>query len=158
MVAPTAPGATDSYWPSDWYPRANLGCFDESDSAKISCWKAADLAKSRGIEVFVLGYPSYGQIDNETINGMVSRDVIILCPIQTTCAIISTLFMERSGRSRVNIITSVDFQNINVTGISTRVMRYMIISIIRMFRQGLGGRMEKQMLLTRLRTGLPIIN
>ena len=72
MVAPTAPGATDSYWPSDWYPRESLGCFDESDSAKIAAWRAADLAKSQGIEVFVLGYPSYGQIDNQTINGMVS--------------------------------------------------------------------------------------
>jgi hypothetical protein len=120
MVAPTAPGATDSYWPSDWYPRANLGCFDESDSAKIAAWKAADLAKSRGIEVFVLGYPSYGQIDNETINGMVSPGRYYFVPNPDDMRhYFDVIYGEIREEAGVNIITSVDFQNINVTGVST---------------------------------------
>jgi hypothetical protein len=120
MVAPTAPGATDSYWPSDWYPRANLGCFDESDSAKIAAWKAADLAKSRGIEVFVLGYPSYGQIDNQTINGMVSPGRYYFVPNPDDMRhYFDVIYGEIREEAGVNIITSVDFQNINVTGVST---------------------------------------
>jgi hypothetical protein len=124
MVAPTAPGATDSYWPSDWYPRASLGCFDESDSAKIATWKAADLAKSQGIEIFVLGYPTYdpygsGWIDNGTINGMVSPGLYYYVPDATkmkqTFADIYGVIREEAG---VNTIMSVDFQNINVTGVT----------------------------------------
>ena len=119
MVAPTAPGATDSYWPSDWYPRASLGCFDESDSAKIATWKAADIAKSQGIEIFVLGYPSYGQIDNGTINGMVSPGRYYYVPVaaqmKQTFADIYGEIREEAG---VNTIMNVDFQNINVTGVT----------------------------------------
>jgi hypothetical protein len=120
MVAPTAPGATDSYWPSDWYPRASLGCFDESDSAKIAAWKAADLAKSRGIEVFVLGYPSYGQIDNQTINGMVSPGRYYFVPNPDDMRhYFDVIYGEIREEAGVNTLMSVDFQNINITGVST---------------------------------------
>ena len=120
MVAPTAPGATDSYWPSDWYPRASLGCFDESDSAKIAAWKAADLAKSRGIEVFVLGYPSYGQIDNQTINGMVSPGRYYFVPNPDDMRhYFDVIYGEIREEAGVNTLMSVDFQSINVTGVST---------------------------------------
>jgi len=120
MVAPTAPGATDSYWPSDWYPRAELGCFDESDSAKIAAWRAADLAKSQGIEVFVLGYPSYGQIDNQTINGMVSPGRYYFVPDPTQMHdYFDVIYGEIREEAGVNTIMSVDFQTINVTGVST---------------------------------------
>lgn len=120
MVAPTSPRATDSYWPSDWYPRANLGCFDESDSAKIAAWKAADLAKSQGIEIFVLGYPSYGQIDNQTIYGMVSPGRYYFVPDPTKMRqTFEDIFGEIREEAGVNTTMTVDFQNINVTGITT---------------------------------------
>jgi len=120
MVAPTAPGATDSYWPSDWYPRSSLGCFDESDSAKIAAWRAADLAKSQGIEVFVLGYPSYGQIDNQTINGMVSPGSYYFVPDANEMRhYFDVIYGEIREEAGVNTIMQVDFQSINVTGVST---------------------------------------
>jgi hypothetical protein len=37
MMAPIAPGSLESYWPSDWYPRSNLGWLDESDIREGSC-------------------------------------------------------------------------------------------------------------------------
>jgi hypothetical protein len=120
MVAPTAPGATDSYWPSDWYPRASLGCFDESDSAKIATWKSADIAKSRGIEIFVLGYPSYGQIDNGTINGMVSPGRYYFVPDANEMRhYFDVIYGEIREEAGVNTLMTVDFQTINVTGVST---------------------------------------
>jgi hypothetical protein len=120
MVAPTAPRATDSYWPTDWYPRSNLGCFDESDSAKVATWKAADLAKSQGIEIFVLGYPSYGQIDNETINGMVSPGRYYFVPDANQMRhYFDVIYGEIREEAGVNTLMSVDFQSINVTGVTT---------------------------------------
>ena len=120
MVAPTSPGATDSYWPSDWYPRANLGCFDESDSAKIATWRAADIAKSQGIEIFVLGYPSYGQIDNQTINGMVSPGRYYFVPDANEMRhYFDVIFGEIREEAGVNTALKVDFENINVTGVTT---------------------------------------
>jgi len=119
MVAPTAPGATDSYWPSDWYPRASLGCFDESDSAKIAAWKAASLAKSEGIDVFVLGYPTYGQIDNQTINGMVSPGHYYFVPDPSQMHhYFDVIYGEIRDEAGVSTVMNVDFQNINVTGVS----------------------------------------
>ena len=119
MVAPTAPGATDSYWPSDWYPRASLGCFDESDSAKIATWKAADTAKSQGIIIYVLGYPSYGQIDNETINGMVTPGYYYYVPDSTQMRhYFDVIYGQIRNESGVNTAITADFQMINVTGVT----------------------------------------
>ena len=125
MVAPTAPGATDSYWPSDWYPRASLGCFDESDSAKIATWKAANLAKSEGIMVFVLGYPTKGsdnidRIDNGTINGMVSPGLYYFVPDANDMRhYFDVIYGEIREEAGVNTMMNVDFNSINVTGNST---------------------------------------
>ena len=125
MVAPTAPGATDSYWPSDWYPRASLGCFDESDSAKIATWRSADIAKSRGIEIFVLGYPTKGsdhidRIDNGTINGMVSPGRYYFVPDANEMRhYFDVIYGEIREEAGVNTAMAVDFQSINVTGVST---------------------------------------
>ena len=124
MVAPTAPGATDSYWPSDWYPRASLGCFDESDSAKTATWKAADIAKSQGIIIYVLGYPTYGSegaphIDNETINGMVTPGSYYYVPEASQMHdYFSLIYGQIRNESGVNTALTADFQNINVTGVS----------------------------------------
>jgi hypothetical protein len=119
MVAPTAPGATDSYWPSDWYPRASLGCFDESDSAKVATWMSADIAKSKGVTIFVLGYPTYGQIDEDTINGMVSPGEYYYVPdpaqMRNYFAVIYGQIRNESG---TDVAITTDFQNINVTGVS----------------------------------------
>jgi hypothetical protein len=121
MVAPTAPGATDSYWPSDWYPRASLGCYDESDSAKIATWKAADIAKSpsQGIIIYVLGYPTYGQIDNETINGLVTPGDYYYVPDPAQMHhYFDVIYGQIRNESGVNTAITADFQMINVTGVT----------------------------------------
>ena len=119
MVAPTAPNATDSYWPSDWYPRASLGCFDESDSAKVATWKAADLAKTQGITIFVLGYPTNGHIDEDTINGMVSPGKYYYVPDPAQMHhYFDVIYGEIRNESGTDVAISADFQNINVTGVS----------------------------------------
>jgi hypothetical protein len=119
MVAPTAPGATDSYWPSDWYPRASLGCFDESDSAKVATWKAADIAKTKGVTIFVLGYPTYGQIDEDTINGMVTPGQYYYVPDPAQMHhYFDVIYGQIRNESGTDVAITADFQNINVTGVS----------------------------------------
>jgi hypothetical protein len=119
MVAPTAPGATDSYWPSDWYPRSSLGCFDESDSAKVATWKAADIAKSKGVTIFVLGYPTEGRIDEGTINGMVSPGKYYYVPDPGQMRhYFDVIYGQIRNESGENVGITADFQNINVTGVS----------------------------------------
>ena len=56
MMAPIAPGSLESYWPSDWYPRSNLGWMDESDAGKLAAVDAANRAKAEGITVYAIGF------------------------------------------------------------------------------------------------------
>jgi hypothetical protein len=56
MMAPIAPGSLESYWPSDWYPRSNLGWLDESDIGKAAAVDAANRAKAQGINIYAIGF------------------------------------------------------------------------------------------------------
>jgi hypothetical protein len=56
MMAPIAPGSLKSYWPSDWYPRSNLGWLDESDTGKAAAIDAANRAKAQGITIYAIGF------------------------------------------------------------------------------------------------------
>ncbi len=57
MMAPISPGSIKSYWPSDWYPRQNLGWVDESDIAIDAAVDAASRAKAMGITIYAAGFP-----------------------------------------------------------------------------------------------------
>ena len=72
MMAPVDPGSLDSYWPSDWYPRENLGWYDESDIAIDAAVDAADRAKAQGIDIYAAGFKLGGQVDNDTLLKLVS--------------------------------------------------------------------------------------
>jgi hypothetical protein len=75
MMAPIAPGSLESYWPSDWYPRQNLGWEDESDTAINAAVDSADRAKAQGITIYAAGFklgPSPGYVDNDTLLKLVS--------------------------------------------------------------------------------------
>ena len=66
MMAPIAPGSLESYWPSDWNPRngtgtsegPNLWWLDESDVGKAASLDAANTAKSKGITIYGIQFPT----------------------------------------------------------------------------------------------------
>jgi hypothetical protein len=72
MMAPISPGSLESYWPSDWYPRSNLGWEDESDIAIEAAVDAARRAEAHGITVYAAGFPLNNQVDNATLLRMVT--------------------------------------------------------------------------------------
>jgi hypothetical protein len=75
MMAPVANGSLDSYWPSDWHPRSDLGWEDESDTAINAAVDSANRAKAMGIPVYAAGFklgPAPGWVDNATFLKLVS--------------------------------------------------------------------------------------
>jgi len=67
MMAPIAPGSLESYWPSDWYPRASLTYFDESDIGKAASVDAANRAKSQNITIYGIGFSTPNTADGNVL-------------------------------------------------------------------------------------------
>jgi hypothetical protein len=72
MMAPLAPNSTESYWPSDWYPRSYFGYLDESDTSINAAIAASQLARAEGINIYAAGYELNGYVDNSTLESLVS--------------------------------------------------------------------------------------
>ena len=70
MMAPLANGSTESYWPSDWYPRSYLGWEDESDTSINAAIYAGQIAAAKGITIYAVGYPINGQVDKTTLQAI----------------------------------------------------------------------------------------
>jgi hypothetical protein len=122
MMAPIAPGSLKSYWPSDWYPRQNLGWEDESDIAIEAAVDAARRAESKGITVYAAGFPLNNQVDNNTLKRIVSSgeyepyDRYYFTPDPSK---LSDLLLTIQGRIQkeeyVNTSTDLDYGMVHVT-------------------------------------------
>jgi hypothetical protein len=73
MMAPIKPNSTESYWPSDWYPRWNLGWEDESNTSITAAIVAGQQAIANGITLYAVGYPINGQVDKNTLKAIVQN-------------------------------------------------------------------------------------
>lgn len=122
MMAPIAPGSLKSYWPSDWYPRQNLGWEDESDIAIDAAVDAARRAEIMGITVYAAGFPLNNQVDNDTLKRIVSPgeyepyDRYYFTPDPSK---LSDLLLTIQGRIQkeeyVNTSTDLDYGMVHVT-------------------------------------------
>jgi len=113
MMAPISPGSLESYWPSDWYPRSNLGWEDESDTAIAAAIDAANRAKAQGITVYVAAFPLNNQVDQTTLMSMASSsDTYYYTPNAQN---LTNLMMAIQGKIQtdagVNTTMSLDFEN-----------------------------------------------
>jgi len=123
MMAPIAPGSLESYWPSDWYPRKSLGWLDESDVGKAAAVDAANRAKAMGITIYGAGFPTEigggKYIDTDLMIQMTSPGGYYpgssTAQLSQTFQTILGIIQNQAG---VDTEMTVDFQNINVTGVS----------------------------------------
>jgi len=116
MMAPIAPGSLESYWPSDWYPRSNLGWFDESDVGKAAAVDAANRAMAQGITIYGAGFPSDGNIDTPLLTRITSPGCYYFAPSTTQLSqIFQTILGKVQTAAGVNTQMNLNFQNVNVT-------------------------------------------
>jgi hypothetical protein len=124
MMAPISPNSTESYWPSDWYPRASFDYIDESDFGKAAGTASALLAQNKGITVYGIGFPTVmpagPEIDTPFWSSMVTGGLTGGCyyyaPDPTT---MTSIFQQIEGKIQttagVNTYMVLNFQNLNVT-------------------------------------------
>ncbi|MGD1005538.1 MAG: hypothetical protein ABR887_08995 [Methanoregulaceae archaeon] len=120
MMAPIAPGSLQSYWPSDWYPRSNLGWLDESDVGKAASVDAATRAKAQGITIYGAGFPTIigggSYVDTNLMNQMTSPGCYYYAPSTTQLSqIFQTILGKVQSEAGVNTQMNLDFHNVNVT-------------------------------------------
>jgi hypothetical protein len=116
MMAPISPGSTESYWPSDWYPRSNLGWYDESDIAVAAAVDSANRAKAQGITIYAAGFKLGGQVDNETLLKLVSApDCFYYTPDTSK---LDQVLLSIQGRIQneagVNTSADLDYETVSV--------------------------------------------
>jgi hypothetical protein len=125
MVAPISPGSLESYWPSDWYPRSNLGWADESDTAINAAVDAANRARAQGITVYAVGLPLNNQIDEVALTRMAgspeqpgSADYYFRTDVNGLTQ--KFLLIQSKIQKDAGVNTSMDliFHNVNITGVS----------------------------------------
>jgi hypothetical protein len=116
MMAPIAPGSTESYWPSDWYPRSTLGWYDESDIAIEAAVDSADRAKAQGIQIYAAGFKLGGQVDNATLLRLVSApDYYYYTPDRSKLdQVLLTIQGRVQDTAGVNTTASLDYETVNV--------------------------------------------
>lgn len=128
MMAPIANGSTESYWPSDWYPRPNLGYFDESDIGKNAAIASATLAKNKGITIYGIGFQTtdmYNNPEEDTafFTQLPSPGGYYFAP---TPSQMSTIFQQIEGQIQttagVNTTMSLNMQNMAVAYNNTTTM------------------------------------
>jgi hypothetical protein len=116
MMAPISPGSLLSYWPSDWYPRSNLGWEDESQTAINAAVASANQAKSQGITIYAASYPLNNQIDASTLQQLASSPSTYYNtpnPANLT-AIMLAIQSQIQTNAGVNTTLSLDFNNVSV--------------------------------------------
>jgi hypothetical protein len=120
MMAPIANGSTESYWPSDWYPRSNLGYFDESDIGKNAALASATLAKNMGITIYAIGFQTddiYNNPEEDTafFTQLPSPGGYYFAPTPTQ---MSSIFNQIEGSIQytagVNTTMAINLQNVYV--------------------------------------------
>ena len=125
MVAPISPGSLESYWPSDWYPRSNLGWEDESDTAINAAVDAANRARAQGITVYAVGLPLNNQIDEVALTKMAgspkqpgSADYYFRTDVNGLTQ--KFLLIQGKIQKDAGVNTSMDlvFHNVNLTGVT----------------------------------------
>ncbi len=121
MMAPISPNSTESYWPSDWYPRSNLGYSDESDFGKNAAIAQATLAKSENITIYAIGFQTpdmYGNPEEDTafFTQLPSPGGYYFAPTPTQ---MSSIFQQIEGSIQVlagvNTTMAINLQNVYVT-------------------------------------------
>jgi hypothetical protein len=118
MMAPLAPGSMESYWPSDWYPRSNLGWLDESDTSINAAINAAAQAKSQGITIYAAGYQLNGYVDNSTLEQLVSPPYTNTYHYMASSQDLASTMLAIQGQIQqnagVNTTMDMNFNNVSV--------------------------------------------
>ena len=115
MMAPISPGSKESYWPSDWYPRSNLGWEDESDTAIAAAVDSASRAKAQGIAIYAAAYPLNNQIDSTTLQQLVSSPSNYhQGSINNLTAIMLAIQGQIQQNAGVNTTMTLDFNNVTL--------------------------------------------
>jgi hypothetical protein len=123
MMAPSSPGSLESYWPSDWYPRSNLGWMDESDVGKAAAVDAANRAKAKGITIYAAGFPTPigggNYIDTELMTRMASPGCYYYAPTTDKLSDIFQLILGQvQTKAGVNTTAVLDFGTITINNVS----------------------------------------
>jgi hypothetical protein len=115
-MAPITPTSLKSYWPRDWNT-LGPGGEDQSPTAKTAAIDAASKAKAAGITIYTIGFGTIA--DTATLQSIASPGCYF--PATNSAGLdqiyknIGEYINQEAG---VNTTMMVDFQNINVTGVT----------------------------------------
>jgi len=119
MMAPvshTGSEALESYWPSDWYPRSNLGWFDESDIGKAAAVDAATRAKNQGITIYGIGFSTPNSIVSKNESDMPFFTTLM----STDCPSPGCFYDDTIGSKNITqIFSQIEGQLQNTAGVDT---------------------------------------
>ena len=123
MMAPIAPGSLESYWPSDWYPRSNLGWMDESEIGRAAAVDAANRAKAQGITIYGAGFPTpiggNSYVDTDLMTRMTSPGAYYYAPSTNQLgAIFQYILGQVQIKAGVNTTAVMDFGTITINNAS----------------------------------------
>jgi hypothetical protein len=116
-MAPINQTSLESYWPMDWN-KLGPGGEDQSQTAKTAAIERASGAKAQGIKVYSIGFGSIA--DTATLQSIASPGCYYSADNATSLsAVYSTIFEKVNDQAGVNTTMTADFENINVTGVTT---------------------------------------
>jgi hypothetical protein len=115
-MAPVTKTSLESYWPMDWNT-AGPGGEDQSPTAKTAAIERASVAKAQGIKIYSVGFGSIA--DTATLQQIASPDCYYAAADATSLTnVYAAIFEKVNEQAGVDTIMLVDYQNINVTGVT----------------------------------------